>query len=172
MKNTWNIRKKDDAVSPVIATILMVAITVVLAAVLYVMVMGFGSGSDSTPAGNWTSVEATNQTAGTITFGKFSTEVNPLDIKIFVKVGGAAATQISFASDTEATPYDLTWVGAPAGAVATYTDYNAAGGEVNSGDYIVLTGLTAGTTYSFEVFHVASDATVQMVGNDQFQTPA
>ncbi len=32
--------RKDEAVSPVIATILMVAITVVLAAVLYVMVMG------------------------------------------------------------------------------------------------------------------------------------
>ena len=38
MKKSW----KKSAVSPVIATILMVAITVVLAAVLYVMVMGFG----------------------------------------------------------------------------------------------------------------------------------
>ncbi|MBI5000635.1 MAG: type IV pilin [Euryarchaeota archaeon] len=36
MKKSW---KKDEGVSPVIATILMVAITVVLAAVLYVMVM-------------------------------------------------------------------------------------------------------------------------------------
>lgn len=34
------VRKNDEAVSPVIATILMVAITVVLAAVLYVMVSG------------------------------------------------------------------------------------------------------------------------------------
>ena len=34
-------RLKDSGVSPVIATILMVAITVVLAAVLYVMVSGF-----------------------------------------------------------------------------------------------------------------------------------
>jgi flagellin-like protein len=42
MKKMWKNRK--DAVSPVIATILMVAITVVLAAVLYVMVMGFGGG--------------------------------------------------------------------------------------------------------------------------------
>jgi flagellin-like protein len=37
----WN----KKGVSPVIATILMVAITVVLAAVLYVMVIGFGGGS-------------------------------------------------------------------------------------------------------------------------------
>ena len=39
MKKIW---KNRSGVSPVIATILMVAITVVLAAVLYVMVMGFG----------------------------------------------------------------------------------------------------------------------------------
>jgi len=38
MKNVRLVRKDESAVSPVIATILMVAITVVLAAVLYVMV--------------------------------------------------------------------------------------------------------------------------------------
>jgi len=52
MRKIRNIRK-DDAVSPVIATILMVAITVVLAAVLYVMVMGMtGSNTNiQTPLG-------------------------------------------------------------------------------------------------------------------------
>jgi len=44
MKKLWLIRKDEEAVSPVIATILMVAITVVLAAVLYVMVSGLLSG--------------------------------------------------------------------------------------------------------------------------------
>jgi flagellin-like protein len=43
------IRKDERAVSPVIATILMVAITVVLAAVLYVMVSGLITGPGSTP---------------------------------------------------------------------------------------------------------------------------
>ena len=38
------IRKDDEAVSPVIAVILMVAITVVLAGVLYVWVSSFGTG--------------------------------------------------------------------------------------------------------------------------------
>lgn len=41
MKKIWKIRKDKEGVSPVIATILMVAITVVLAAVLYVMVIQF-----------------------------------------------------------------------------------------------------------------------------------
>jgi flagellin-like protein len=40
MKKAW--KKNDEGVSPVIATILMVAITVVLAAVLYVMVINMG----------------------------------------------------------------------------------------------------------------------------------
>src|SRR5438552_19049464 len=43
------LRSDDDAVSPVIAVILMVAITVVLAATVYVWVSGFGSQS-GTPA--------------------------------------------------------------------------------------------------------------------------
>lgn len=53
MKKTWAIRKDSEAVSPVIATILMVAITVVLAAVLYVMVLGFGGTSTTTPAATY-----------------------------------------------------------------------------------------------------------------------
>ncbi|MBA3045729.1 MAG: type IV pilin [Candidatus Thermoplasmatota archaeon] len=46
-------KRDEDAVSPVIATILMVAITVVLAAVLYVMVIGMSTGPEGidTPLG-------------------------------------------------------------------------------------------------------------------------
>ena len=40
MKKSWMIRKDQEGVSPVIGTILMVAITVVLAAVLYAIVAG------------------------------------------------------------------------------------------------------------------------------------
>jgi len=53
MKRTWIIRKDSEAVSPVIATILMVAITVVLAAVLYVMVLGFGGTQQHTPVASY-----------------------------------------------------------------------------------------------------------------------
>ena len=53
-KRHWRDRK---GVSPVIATILMVAITVVLAAVLYVMVMSLGGDTAVTPTGQVTNVE-------------------------------------------------------------------------------------------------------------------
>ena len=60
MKKYWAIRKDAEAVSPVIATILMVAITVVLAAVLYVMVLGFGGTSTTTPAATYSKGPITN----------------------------------------------------------------------------------------------------------------
>ena len=46
MKANRTFLKGDDAVSPVIAVILMVAITVVLAATVYVWVSGFGASSN------------------------------------------------------------------------------------------------------------------------------
>ena len=49
MRKRLIIRKDEQAVSPVIATILMVAITVVLAAVLYVMVTGLLTGPGAGP---------------------------------------------------------------------------------------------------------------------------
>lgn len=50
MKKAWSKRGSDArAVSPVIATILLVGITVVLAATLYVMVFGLGFGSSNSP---------------------------------------------------------------------------------------------------------------------------
>src|SRR2546427_7506319 len=67
MKRSWIVRKDEKAVSPVIATILMVAITVVLAAVLYVMVTGLiGGGSGGNPTIAFGSATET-QTPGTFT---------------------------------------------------------------------------------------------------------
>ena len=61
MKNVRLIQKDESAVSPVIATILMVAITVVLAAVLYVMV----SGLITSPGGQVRSIGINPGSAGT-----------------------------------------------------------------------------------------------------------
>ncbi len=48
-KSPWARRAKARGVSPIIATILLVAITVVLAAVLYVLISGLTGGGTSTP---------------------------------------------------------------------------------------------------------------------------
>src|SRR2546429_6676543 len=82
------IRKDEAAVSPVIATILMVAITVVLAAVLYVMVSGLLTptgqgprvmGVNISPSGdgtNWTLLITTTPTGLTTSATKLRTEAH------------------------------------------------------------------------------------------------
>jgi flagellin-like protein len=48
-KANQTFKQNDEAVSPVIGVILMVAITVVLAAVVFVLVSNLGEGSESAP---------------------------------------------------------------------------------------------------------------------------
>ena len=62
-------KEKEEGVSPVIATILMVAITVVLAATLYLMVGNMGTGGDTPVAGSLTYVSSVSDPAkGNATF--------------------------------------------------------------------------------------------------------
>ncbi|MCK4756921.1 MAG: type IV pilin N-terminal domain-containing protein [Thermoplasmata archaeon] len=160
MKNTWNIRKKEDAVSPVIATILMVAITVVLAAVLYVMVIGFGSGGASTPAGAWKEVGAVDATTAKLEFGAFTTDVQPMDVRFVVTSTTGAGTgtyNFQYAPTADNTTMNP--------ANAGYFDFNPAGNLINQGDSITIWGLTSGATYTVQVFHIDTESTVSMTGD-------
>jgi flagellin-like protein len=86
MKKIWAVRKDSEAVSPVIATILMVAITVVLAAVLYVMVLGFGGTSQTTPAATYSKTTYTNgQKVSIVSITK--TDVGWDDVKVQLSDG-------------------------------------------------------------------------------------
>src|SRR5437867_7306149 len=98
------IRKDEAAVSPVIATILMVAITVVLAAVLYVMVSGL-----LTPTGQGPRVMGVNigrsgdGTNWTLLITTTPTGLTTSAVKLTVTTGGGANTvvnNIAFASLT------------------------------------------------------------------------
>ena len=86
-------RMKDSGVSPVIATILMVAITVVLAAVLYVMVSGF---THSPGTANSAGLTETNSAVGnyTVTISSVSASNIPLtSLKLVISGGtGVAGT--------------------------------------------------------------------------------
>src|SRR5437870_13008032 len=85
------IRKDEAAVSPVIATILMVAITVVLAAVLYVMVSGL-----LTPTGQGTRVMGGNigrsgeGTNWTLLITTTTTGLTTSAVKLTITTGGGA----------------------------------------------------------------------------------
>ncbi|OPY33851.1 MAG: hypothetical protein A4E32_00589 [Methanomassiliicoccales archaeon PtaU1.Bin124] len=141
MKNVFMMRKKKDAVSPVIATILMVAITVVLAAVLYVMVMGFGGGSNNTPSASMT----------------------------YTKAAGSAATLSNYTftcasiSSTSVPIADLQVIcnPAPGSGTATWTSGSSpAGTYAAAGDHFTLTDLTKGTTYTITVKYATTGGAV------------
>jgi flagellin-like protein len=93
-------RLKDSGVSPVIATILMVAITVVLAAVLYVMVSGFthspgtansaGLNEAQSSAYNWT-VSVSSVSASNIPIS---------NLKIVISGIAGSTTSYTFANST------------------------------------------------------------------------
>jgi len=89
MKKIWKMRKDSKAVSPVIATILMVAITVVLAAVLYVMVMGFGGPTTQTPTGSFSMTEKFDADQQKVQFGVITPDCKLADMKIIVTFNGA-----------------------------------------------------------------------------------
>ncbi|MCK5024666.1 MAG: type IV pilin N-terminal domain-containing protein [Thermoplasmata archaeon] len=117
-------KKRDDAVSPVIATILMVAITVVLAAVLYVMVIGMGDVDDiASPLG----LSDAGRTTTTFT------------VLVASAPDGAMVdgTQFSFTHDNAV------------GAVTNATVYDAGGIEVawwtSATGWVYATGGTADT---------------------------
>jgi flagellin-like protein len=127
MKKMWKMRKNREAVSPVIATILMVAITVVLAAVLYVMVMGFGTGPGTTATG---ALSVTDKSTTTATIQLTSISKNDVgNDTVEVIVSGGAYTAGS-----------AVLMPVPSGRSAT--------APIAVGYYIHLTGLTTGTTYT------------------------
>ncbi|HTS32532.1 MAG TPA: type IV pilin N-terminal domain-containing protein [Thermoplasmata archaeon] len=69
-ERSWR-KARKRAVSPIIATILLVAITVVLAAVLYVLISGLTHGPGSTPIGS--AFAAGNVRSGTCASGTVAT---------------------------------------------------------------------------------------------------
>jgi len=136
MKKIWRIRKDSEAVSPVIATILMVAITVVLAAVLYVMVLGFGGTSTQTPAATYQKNTITNGQKITIV-SITKTDVPWDDVKIQVSDG----TTILAWSPTKAAQSTTTSI--PLGAQTLSTGLSV---SVNLTD-VSGNGFVSGTDY-------------------------
>ena len=137
MRTIGAIRKDRKAVSPVIATILMVAITVVLAAVLYVMVSGLVSGPGATPSAIGVSVSQS------------SNGLNWVLIFADVPAGKANSTvSLSIADGSGATLFAATALNALGGSTETYSPITT-GSTLAAGDRILLTVATyaAGSTY-------------------------
>jgi len=126
MKKSW---KNRSAVSPVIATILMVAITVVLAAVLYVMVMGMGGSGLQAPKG---SLDA--EASGEIITVSIEPAISFTNMRYSVGGSTPAAIQISMDSTTG-------WVSTAIGSSIIIIFEDIGGdGKVTSGDHFIVSG--------------------------------
>ncbi len=148
MKRVWAIRRDEEAVSPVIATILMVAVTVVLVAVLYVMVLGFGGGGVQTPIATFDKAAVTN--GKTITVLSISKSDLPWDeFTIQLSDGQNFSTWTPAKADMSSTGghnYSTQTLGS---LTVCCVMYDLLGnGYVNGGDYLTLFTYGGAPTFS------------------------
>jgi flagellin-like protein len=171
MKKIWAVRKDAEAVSPVIATILMVAITVVLAAVLYVMVLGFGGDTGNTPQATYSTTTISNGKKVTI-LSMTANNVPWDDITIVVKdATTGSASWLPVKEDLNDNAGDsMNYTGKALGTltVACWAFDNIGNGLVDGGDYITLftyggaTSFVSGVTYTVQFLY---EPTGDQIGN-------
>ena len=131
-------RLKDSGVSPVIATILMVAITVVLAAVLYVMVSGF---THSPGTANSAGLSVSTNSAGNwvVTIDKVSSP-NIANSSIKVVIGSSTYTITAAAG------------GGTLGSSTGITFTNVGGtADLAAGDYFTIPSASASAGTTFQI---------------------
>ena len=140
-KNPLKKLSDERGVSPVIAVILMVAITVVLAAVLYVMVMGIIGGGDTQPFQVSMRWQETNDEPGTYSgtiLSKLGKSPNIADIDIGIisdnGVGSKKLNEIKAEGN---------WTVGP--IVVNYYDMNN-DNKLGAQDIFIISGLSPGDT--------------------------
>ena len=139
-------RLKDSGVSPVIATILMVAITVVLAAVLYVMVSGFthSPGTANSAGLNEAQNAATNWTVSVSSVS--SSNLGLTNMKIVVQNGSAGS--VSFTLVAGVGTHNITSPNGKGITVEFVVISGNSGTYLQAGDYFIISGAyaTSGNT--------------------------
>ncbi len=162
MKKMW---KNRSGVSPVIATILMVAITVVLAAVLYVMVMGFGGNPASTPTGQFKAAERSSDGESyRIQVLSISEAKSVSEMRFTVDISGTSTVYTIGETGT------LTSLAGVASTTMSFTDLNG-DKKVSTGDYFTITEPTAEKTYTVALSFAPSSGTGGVVCDTSFTVP-
>ncbi len=121
----------------------MVAMTVVLTALLYIMVLGMTGGNVAENT-RWGSIQLTVEATDSFKaeFLKIEPPAKPLDLKILVEYNSTQGTY-GFASNTDG---ELNFVEGVDHCDIMYND-QADEGYVSRGDYMMFTNLISGGTY-------------------------
>jgi flagellin-like protein len=125
-------KQNDEAVSPVIGVILMVAITVVLAAVVFVLVSNLGKGTDAKPQVGFTKDEQGAAEGGILTVATITN--GPIDLEMVV-IGGTSHTAAACTFNGAA----MAAGGGGTGEPSASDDVLAAAGQLKAGDQITCT---------------------------------
>lgn len=128
MKANQAFKANDEAVSPVIGVILMVAITVVLAAVVFVLVSNLSKNSNTSAPSMSFNQDKTGQT---LTVVSADASADWKNIKIY------------FGSGTSTCTYSLNG-GTASAAITTPTVVVSGGQAVKGGDQLKIAGCAAG----------------------------
>ena len=150
-------RLKDSGVSPVIATILMVAITVVLAAVLYVMVSGFTHAppasqsvglTGATQSGNYWNMSISSVSASNIAFSNIRIVITgatgsatPLNAAFTYGSVSSSGSSVSYTATSYASNVTIGILSGNSGKYLATGDTLS----INSGSTSWATGLTGAT---------------------------
>jgi flagellin-like protein len=169
-KMSWLNRNESEAVSPVIATILLVGITVVLAATLYVMIFGFGADTNNPPVATFTKDSV--QDGFKFTFTPFSRDTTWDQIAIVltddsnaISFNNTTTTSMSSQSGTMMTVKHCDG----SRALGTLTIWMnatdlAGNGYVNQGDSVTLTSaggqFSKSTTYTIVLLYKPTGDTI------------
>jgi flagellin-like protein len=153
LKSVWLVRRDERAVSPVISTILMVAITVVLAAVLYVMVSGLiGPTGSGNPTVAFSPAVSVNANTWRIDVGSVSSAVALSSYQIVVLDGTTVAIPATAVRAG-------TNIASGGGLVLNYTDTNS-DAKLTGGDFFVLSGTLSGHNYQMQLIWLASGSRI------------
>ena len=169
VKNIWRVRKDQEGVSPVIATILMVAITVVLAAVLYVMVIDIPpDGFDVDSGGSIEDIKIKSSDTVEIEFGAFQNK-EPVYLKLMLEDTDGKRISFSWPGIPDTENFDMT--SSDQNVTAVYRDLLPVGNEINSGDSMLITGLASGMKYTIKVID-NEGSELKILGKTDFTTPS
>jgi flagellin-like protein len=153
-ERSWR-KARKRGVSPIIATILLVAITVVLAAVLYVLISGLTHGAGSVPLGTDISWGSPNNVSGTAPLGCaaaaghwcYSIEIagtgggvstSNIQLALRSALGATVAWPASLVTISLETPSSGAAVATYAPATTTWTLVSPFTGTLAGGDTIVI----------------------------------
>ena len=143
-----NIRRNEKAVSPVIATILMVAITVVLAAVLYVMVSGLiGTGTTGAPTAEMVTTSTVDGYELEVAAPSRSESLNSYKVSVLKDGTPWATPKVVGQGDCG---------NGPANEELNFTDLTS-DDKLTGGDFFTLENLDSGSTYEVILLWAAND---------------